>query len=64
MEHEKSESYIATAEVHQVTRSSEEKARQLKNLTDYKEEVEQKIQSVESLIRIYADSLSLTDSRH
>jgi regulator of sigma D len=64
IEHEQSESYIATAEVHQVTRSPEEKGRQLKNLKDYRTELERRIRLYDSLIAIYTDSLSLTEIAH
>jgi len=60
LEEEKSESYLATAELHQVTRSPEEKEIQLKNLRDYKVELNTRIQSVERLVKSYTDSLAHT----
>ena len=60
LEEQKSESYQATAELHQVTRSPEERERQLKNLRDYQAELNDRIQFVESIINSYTDSLSHT----
>jgi uncharacterized protein YcfL len=60
MEEEKSASYLATAELHQVTRSPEEKERQLKNLRDYQAELRVRILSIESAINNYTDSLNHT----
>jgi flagellar biosynthesis chaperone FliJ len=62
IELENSVSYIETAEVHQVTRTTEERERQLKNLIDYKAELEYKIKSVGSIMDSYSDSLSLLQS--
>lgn len=59
VEHEESKNYLVTAETHQVTRSPDEKERQIKNLNDYQVELEFKIKSVESLINHYKDSISL-----
>ncbi len=59
IEYEESESYLETAEVHQVTRTPEEKERQIKNLTEYKTELDNRIQSVRRLINCYTDSLLL-----
>lgn len=56
---EEAESYIVTAEVHQVTRTREEKEIQILNLNDYKAELDNRIQSVKSLINCYSDSLLL-----
>jgi hypothetical protein len=59
IELEESESYLETAELHQVTRTPEEKERQIKNLSEYKTELATKIQSVKILIDSYTDSLLL-----
>ncbi len=59
IKHEESASYLETAEVNQVTRTPEEKERQIKNLTEYKTELNNRIQSVNRLINSYTDSLLL-----
>ncbi len=63
IEYEKSESYIATEDVHQVMRTPEEKERQLKNLNAYRVELENRIQSIEGLINSYEDSLLLSEAK-
>lgn len=50
-------SYIESAEVHQVLRSREEKARQLYNLNLYQDEIKAKLDSVENFITLYTDSI-------
>lgn len=47
------QSFIETAEVHQVTRSNEEKTRQLHNLNLCMTEIEFKIDSMEVLVSMY-----------
>lgn len=50
-------SYVETAEVYQVTRSAEEKARQLMNLNAYVAAIDLKLDSARRLIRLYEDSI-------
>jgi outer membrane murein-binding lipoprotein Lpp len=56
-EKEDAQRYIESAEVHQVTRSKEEKARQLLNLNLYKTEIGSRIDSTRALINNYKDSI-------
>jgi hypothetical protein len=51
------QSFIESAEVHQVLRSKEEKAKQLDNLDLYKTKIELRIDSLRVLVGKYNDSI-------
>ena len=51
------QSFIESAEVHQVMRREEDKARQLSNLHLYMAEIEFEIDSMQQLIKMYEDSI-------
>ena len=56
-EKEDAQGYLESAQVHQVTRSKEEKARQLLNLNLYRAEIGSRIDSTRALINNYRDSI-------
>lgn len=51
------QSFIESAEVHQVMRTEEEKARQLSNLHLYMAEIELKVDPLQQLVKMYIDSI-------
>jgi hypothetical protein len=57
-EKDAAQSFIESAEIHQVTRPPEEKAQQLYNLNDHKSEIEKEIGAVKTLIGQYSDSIA------
>ena len=59
---EHAQSYIETAEVRQVIRTQEEKARQLSNLNLYMAEIKFKIDSTQALIDKYEDSVQVSSN--
>lgn len=62
-EKDAAQSFIESAEIHQVTRPLEEKAQQLDNLNDHKSEIEQEIVAIKTLIGQYSDSIAGVDGR-
>lgn len=56
-EGERAESFVATAETHQVLRTPQDRETQVSNLKTYQKKISHQIDSVDHLLALYADSL-------